>query len=218
MTGAKMSGEPAVVAQEVEFTMEAKQKMNCAIRGPIPELYFCSDMKGYGWCFRKGDLLNVGLGRADPHALSAHVTGFLDFLKATGRITFRVPALHGHAYLLNGTSTRTTVDDGLLLVGDAAGLAHPQSGEGILPAIESGLLAAKSIVAADGSFERRRLEGYRVGLASRPQSSMSNAGRFLPSSWMGVVGRNLLKTQWFVRGVVLGQWFLGPGMDVGGRA
>jgi flavin-dependent dehydrogenase len=176
-------------------------------------LYFCSDMKGYGWCFRKGDLLNVGLGRADPHRLSAHVAGFLEFLKSTGRIAFNVPALHGHAYLLNGTSTRITVGDGLLLVGDAAGLAHPQSGEGILPAIESGLLAAKSIVAAGGVYEKQRLDAYRGRLADRPQSWVSNAGRFVPSSWVGAVGRNLLKTRWFVREVVLGQWFLGPGAE-----
>ena len=57
-----------------------------------------------------------------------------------------------------GADTRTlapgrrpvTVGDGVMLVGDAAGLAYPQSGEGIRPAVESGLLAASAIVGAGG--------------------------------------------------------------------
>jgi hypothetical protein len=35
----------------------------------MPELYFCL-IKGYGWCFLKQNVLNVGLGRLDPHGLS----------------------------------------------------------------------------------------------------------------------------------------------------
>ena len=208
LLGAKRSSEAAVVAQETEFEMDARQSAGCSIRKEIPELYFCSDMKGYGWCFRKGDFLNVGLGRFDPHGLPSHVTGFLQFLKATGRITFEVPPLHGHAYLLNGTSTRTIVSDAALLIGDAAGLAHPQSGEGILPAVESGLLAAKAIVASHGTYEKWRLDEYQTLLAGRRESWASDAGRYIPSALIKVLARGLLKTQWFVRGVVLDKWFL----------
>src|SRR3569833_1101145 len=35
-----------------------------------PELYFCADLQGYGWIFRKGDYLNIGLGREDNHHLT----------------------------------------------------------------------------------------------------------------------------------------------------
>jgi len=62
--------------------------------------------------------------------------------------------LRCHAYLLYGTSTRNIVGD--LMAGDAAGLAYPQRGERIRPAVESGLLAARSILAANGSYERQR--------------------------------------------------------------
>src|SRR5208282_6226546 len=65
--------ESPVVAQEVEFEMDTPQRLGCRVERQTPELYFCRDMKGYGWCFRKGDFLNVGLGRADPHHLPAHV-------------------------------------------------------------------------------------------------------------------------------------------------
>jgi geranylgeranyl reductase family protein len=201
LLGGKENGESPVVAQEVEFEMDTSQLAGCRIQGDFPELYFCSDMKGYGWCFRKGDVLNVGLGRADPHHLPAHVAGFLKFLKSAGRISFDVPPLHGHAYLLNGASTRSVAGDGYALAGDAAGLAFLQSGEGILPAVESGLLAASSILARD-------FGSYRAALAPPPRSFLMNIGSSLPSLLVGLLGRNLLKTRWFVRDVVVNDWFL----------
>jgi geranylgeranyl reductase family protein len=208
LTGAKRNNEAAVVAQEVEFEMDGSQLAGCRIRKDTPELYFCSDMKGYGWCFRKGDILNVGLGRADPRGLPAHVGGFLKFLKSAGRISFDLPPLNGHAYLLNGESTRMSVGDGVLLIGDAAGLAHPQSGEGILPAIESGLLAARTIVAAQGEYHGQRLDAYRAFLAGPKEPWVSHAGRHLPSPLINLLARGLLKTRWFVREIVVNTWFL----------
>lgn len=193
LVGGKKPGEPAVVAQEVEFEMDPAQQTACRVQSETPELYFCPDMKGYGWCFRKGNVMNIGLGRADPHTLTAHVANFLQFLKSTGRITFEIPPMHGHAYLLEGTSTRTVVSDGVLLIGDAAGLAYPQSGEGIRPAVESGLSAAKDILA-------NRLSDYRT---PKPQP-----WRHVPSALIGPAARLLLTTNWFVRNVVLDTWFL----------
>jgi menaquinone-9 beta-reductase len=208
LVGGKKGGEPAVVAQETEFEMDAHQLAGCRVRKDTPELYFCSDMKGYGWCFRKGNLLNIGLGRADPHRLSAHVAAFLQFLKSSGRIAFDVPSLQGHAYLLDGTSTRTIVGEGVLLIGDAAGLAYPQSGEGIWPAVESGLLAARNIVAAHGLYDRQRLHTHHA-LSSSPRRSWGmSVCRHLPSPLIGLFARSLLRTRWFVREVVLNGWFL----------
>lgn len=213
LTGARPQGERAVVAQEIEFEMDDRQQAACTIRREIPELYFCSDMKGYGWCFRKGNFLNVGLGRMDPHRLKEHVAAFLRFLKDTGRFGSDLTAIFpGHAYLLYGVSERPPVDRGLLLVGDAVGLAYKQSGEGIRPAIESGLLAARAIVAAQGDYSRTRLEDYAASLARRFGASggdwASRAGEHLPSSWIGAVGRALLGTGWFTRSVVIDRWFL----------
>jgi geranylgeranyl reductase family protein len=195
------SQESPVVAQEVEFELNASQREGCRIREETPELYFCRDMKGYGWCFRKGDWLNVGLGRADSHHLPAHVTGFLAFLKSSGRLSFDVPKLHGHAYLLHGASTRTIAGDNYLLIGDAAGLASFQSGEGILPAVESGVRAARSILT-------HNLDSYREMLSCPEESGLMRTARSLPSPLIGFLARKLLNTRWFVRDVVLEQWFL----------
>ena len=151
--------------------MTSHQAANCSIRPEVPELYFCPDMKGYGWCFRKQNFLNVGLGRLDPHGLPRYVGDFVEFLKSNRKIGFELPApMQGHAYLLYGGNKRTIVGDGILLVGDAAGVAYSQSGEGIRPAIESGLLAASAIIAA-----WRKVHSYRFG--ELPQSPYGAVGR-----------------------------------------
>ena len=75
--------------------------------------------------------------------------------------------LHGHAYLLADSSPREPIGDGVLLIGDSAGLAEPHSGEGIRPAVESGILAARTIQKANGHYHRENLESYRHGLEAR---------------------------------------------------
>ena len=183
------------------------------MRAEIPELYFCPDMKGYGWCFRKGNVLNVGLGRMDSHGLARHVGNFLCFLRQQER--FRIestPPMRGHAYLLYGRTPRNVVDEGVLLIGDAAGLAYARSGEGIRPAIESGLLAARAIAVADGRYSLERLGLYRDLLVKRFGKTESHwamrIGSHLPVGAITFLARRLLSQEWFTRGLVLDRWFL----------
>ena len=213
LSGSKSPGENAVVAQETEFEMDARQSASCAVRREVPELYFCADLKGYGWCFRKENFLNIGLGRMDPHRLTEHVAAFLKFLRASGRVAFDVPAsLLGHAYLLYGSTRRKLASDGLLLIGDAAGLAYSQSGEGIRPAIESGLLAAQAILSADGKYNHEAPENYKRLLVQRFGNTgddwMTRIGRRLPAGVISSIGRRLLNARWFAREVVINRWFL----------
>ncbi|MCE9618762.1 MAG: NAD(P)/FAD-dependent oxidoreductase [Planctomycetes bacterium] len=200
--------EPAVVAKEIEFEMTPEQTRDCKAKADTPELYFCRDLKGYGWCFRKGAYLNIGLGREDNHRLPEQLESFCRFLKQRGRIPQDMPDhFHGHAYLLHGHSVRKQIDDGLLLVGDAAGLAYPQSGEGIRPAVESGLMAAETIVAANGDYRQEKLQMYADKLRERFGKGATSSGAgpaFLRNSIAGF----LLGTKWFTRHVVLDRWFL----------
>ena len=153
-----------VAAQEVEFALEDRAAAACTVRPELPELYFMDDLRGYGWAVRKGAFLNVGLGRQDSRDLGAHVGRFLDFLQARGALPAGSPRkLRGHAYLLYGLSPRPLVGDRLLLVGDAAGLADPRSGEGIRPAIESGLLAAAVVLRSAGGYESGRAHAVSKG-------------------------------------------------------
>jgi menaquinone-9 beta-reductase len=207
--GAKLGAdEPAISAKEIEFEMDQLQRYECQVRGDTPELYFCRDLKGYGWCFRKGDHLNIGLGREDNHRLSEQLEHFCGFLKQRSRIPQHIPDhFHGHAYLLYGHSVRKQLDDGMLLVGDAAGLAYPQSGEGIRPAVESGLMAAATILEAQGDYRRQQLLPYASRLVARfgDAASSGSVGSIFLRNLLAV---KLLDNKWFTRHVVLDRWFL----------
>jgi len=209
--GAKGQSETAVAAQEIEFEMNPRQKAECRVDGDLPELYFTPDLKGYGWVFRKGDYLNIGLGREDKHRLSAHVEAFREFLANAGRIPRDLPGkFKGHAYLLYPHARRAPVADGVLLIGDAAGLAYAQSGEGIRPAVESALLAAAVILNCGGDYSAPALRPYTDALESRfgkrdarPVADAKTIGRTrqLLAGW-------LLKSRWFSRNLLIRRWFL----------
>jgi geranylgeranyl reductase family protein len=206
--GAKLgASEPAVAAKEIEFEMDAEQAAGCRIRADTPELYFCRDFKGYGWCFRKGDYLNIGLGREGR--LSEQLKDFCDFLRQRGRIPGNIPdKFHGHAYLLYGHSRRKLLDDGVLLIGDAAGLAYPESGEGIRPAVESGLIAAAAVAEAEEDYRRQRLLIYTNRLKARFGPEAAAAGEMMPKFLRNMLAGALLRSRWFTRRVVLDRWFL----------
>jgi len=200
-----------ISAQEVEFRIDPREAASFNVAPEHPELYFCPDLKGYGWCFRKQDYLNVGFGRLDSRALPKASAEFVDFLKARHTIPATASwRWHGHAYLVAEPVSRHAVGDGVMLVGDAAGLAYPQSGEGIRPAIESGLMAASTIVKADGRYTRDRLGSYEAGF--RRRVSTSSVGRVLsrvvPDAMPAALARPFLGSPWFVRHVVLNRWFL----------
>ncbi len=207
----RCSPEMVVAAQEIEFEMTPEQSVCCPVEADVPELYFCRDLAGYGWIFRKGNWLNVGLGREDGHHLPAHVEEFRELLIAMGRLPPDMPdGFHGHAYLLYTSATRPVVDDGLLLVGDAAGLAYSHSGEGIRPAAESALVAARVIEAARGDFSREALDAYRVALERRFGTRRIRGGQIMGrAGWLKrAVAARLLATEWFARRVVIDRWFL----------
>jgi flavin-dependent dehydrogenase len=212
LLGVRRHGDgPLVVAQEIEFAMSPRQQAACLIEPEIPLLRFCDDLRGYGWCFRKGDFLNVGLGRLDRHRLSEHVARFCRGLTREGLLAEDCPKnFRGHAYLVYEHSPRPLLDDGVLLIGDSAGMAYSQSGEGIRPAIESGLMAGEVILAAQGDYRRETLEAYRRMLAARFGKRCARPTTFspIPERWRQPVGRGLLTSRWFVRRVLLERWFL----------
>lgn len=196
-----------VGAQEIEYRLASASESS--VDPEIPELYFCEDLEGYGWCFRKGDYLNIGLGRIAGRGLAEALARFVRWLKEVGRIAADPPQnWRGHSYLLTGAG-RKIVGDGVLLAGDAAGIAWPQSGEGIRPAIESGILAAEAIAGAKGRYAESDLAPYAKAIASR-----FNDGSIVPRvasaapALARALGRRALSVEWFVRHVVLERWFL----------
>ncbi|MCG6923038.1 MAG: NAD(P)/FAD-dependent oxidoreductase [Acidobacteria bacterium] len=198
---------PVVVAREIEYRLQGAALERCRVDGGRPELDFCRDLEGYGWCFRKGDYLNVGLGRRNPRALGRHVAAFVEWLVGEGRLEPPPEkGWRGHAYRLRAGRPPRPVADGALLVGDAAGLAFSTSGEGILPAMQSGRLAARAILEAGGEYSEKRLRGYVRQLDAK--LGLPPQRRGLPAPIARLAGAALLASPWFTRRVVLDGWFL----------
>jgi flavin-dependent dehydrogenase len=205
-------GEIVVGAQEFEVRMTPRQAERSPVRGDTPQLYFCPDLSGYAWVVRKGDWLNVGIGRRGPHHLAGHFERFLADRVRDGVLDEDLARAraHGHAYLLYPDAARPLVAEGARLVGDAAGLAYPESGEGIRPAIESALLAAEAIQACRGQYARDRLEAYGEKVRGRFGARRSRAGAAAAGAGplKQLAAALLMRTRWFTREIVTRHWFL----------
>ncbi|MCK8817453.1 geranylgeranyl reductase family protein [Natroniella sulfidigena] len=99
--------------------------------------------KGYGWIFPKQDCLSVGIGSYKTGvSLKESLKKYLVGEKITG---YQEIKAKGHPIPVGGVKRRLN-DDSCLLVGDAAGLADPLSGEGIFYALKSGKVASQVII------------------------------------------------------------------------
>jgi geranylgeranyl reductase family protein len=97
---------------------------------------------GYAWVFPKGDHVNVGVGgwQSEGPRLRERLRELCD---AYGIDEAEVRDLRGHRLPMRGASRRQ-VEGRVLLVGDAAGLVDPLSGDGMYEVFVSGRLAAEA--------------------------------------------------------------------------
>jgi len=125
-------------------------------RSHIAHLFFgFHSLKGYAWYVPKGNgFLNLGLGgisnyfRASKSSLSTHFKWFLADLVSRRLLDEKTKnelTTSGHGYYLFSPQENIKQDN-CFLVGDSAGLATLDLGEGIGPAVESGLMAANDIL------------------------------------------------------------------------
>jgi geranylgeranyl reductase family protein len=211
MLNGTTSDRPLVIAQEAEFPIDLREIDRWPIAPERPELYFSRDLDGYGWCLRKEQHVNVGFGCLSRRKFPVARAAFVAFLRRIGRVPDEDSwRWRGHAYYLSAPARRRVVEAGVVLAGDAAGLAYPQSGEGIRPAIESGLMAASAILDSNGEYSVERLALYerklhdRFGLGRRTSVTWPN----VPASLSAALGRWLLRRPQFVRQIVIDRWFL----------
>ncbi|MEI2766334.1 MAG: geranylgeranyl reductase family protein [Dermatophilaceae bacterium] len=151
-------------------------------------------MPGYGWLFPLGDgRTNVGLGILDTSAAFGQtdykdvMRRWVDTLADAWSLT---PDVEGGpirgAALPMGFNRTPLYADGLLLVGDAAGMVNPFNGEGIDYALQAGRVSAEVIVQAlarDGAAARER------ALAAYPRIMKDQLGGYF------TLGR------WFARAI-----------------
>jgi len=164
--------EAVVVTRESETRVGASLLRELTSRCGTPELFAEPDFRGYGWYFTKGDFLNVGIGCiGDGRDLHRRCAAMLDRLHADGRLPvgLELEPFRGHAYAVRVDHPRRIAGDGFLLVGDAAGLARGVSGEGIGPAVESGVFAAEAVLArgSGGAAGHGLARAYTERIATR---------------------------------------------------
>lgn len=140
-------------------------------------LDFGAVARGYGWIFPKRDHLNVGVFSVyppkDPRKTLGAFMDLYDVLRSYRKIEYMGSAIPLPS--LNGVYHR----DGVLLVGDAAGLAESFYGEGIYFAIKSAVLAHRAL-SASGNASREELYTrlVRREIAPELQYSLLNARMF----------------------------------------
>jgi geranylgeranyl reductase family protein len=205
--GAKPGEEKAVAAQEAEFEMTEAEAAQCALAEGWVDLSFARDLEGYGWCVRKGRWLNAGFGTLKHADLKRLLERYQAELRRRGILPQgREMTLHGHAYLLRSLARRPMSGEGALLAGDAAGLAEDSSGEGILPAVVSGLLAAEAILAA--GLRPERLDGAAYAAAVERELGPRGRGR-KGASWLERLAAPLaFRSADFVRKEIIEKRFL----------
>src|SRR5437899_5792664 len=205
--------EEVVIAQESETRLPSDRVEALGALFEAPELYVEPDLTGYGWYFPKADVLNIGIGCVvGPGVdLPRRRDALVHALRAAGRLPVDLPLepFRGHAYVVRRRAPRRLAGDRFCLVGDAAGLARDLSGEGIGPAIKSGILAAEAVEArlrTGAGFE-----AYAAAIVRRYGTGETGwLGRQLariPDSWARVFVRAILNTEATRRHGVFGRLF-----------
>ncbi len=134
-----------IVALEEEFPIEWRDN-KCRL------WFFDHGLPGYAWYVPKaGGYLNIGVGgnasvlKKRGSSIQEHWGYLVEKLRDKGLVPDREFHPEGYVYYLRGT--QDLVQDGnVFLIGDAFGLATLDMGEGIGPAVQSGLLAAEAIL------------------------------------------------------------------------
>ena len=127
---------------------------------------------GYGWIFPKGDHANVGVGGWEEHAprLRAELARLC---AAHGFAPETLYALRGYRLPLRRRGDRAARGRAVV-VGDAAGLVDPLSGDGIYEAFLSAKLAAETVLELLAG-RTSTLEPYSTALEQRLASQLSTS-------------------------------------------
>jgi flavin-dependent dehydrogenase len=148
---------------------------------------------GYGWLFPKGDHVNIGAGgwKYTAPTLRARLD---QVTRHYGFAPHQLAGLRGH-HLPVRRPGAPIAGGRVALVGDAAGLVDPLSGEGIYAAIASGAAAARHALAAiDG--RARDLRGYereivrRLGPELRASSRLQDVFNLAPPVYVALLRRS----------------------------
>ena len=120
------------------------------------EIYYGTMDIGYGWVFPAQDSVVVGVGNlSEGLSEKATVASFYSFID---KVAYPSNIRPRGAYLPSGQSVVLGVPnrENIYLLGDAAGLIDPFTGEGIYYAFQSAQIAAETVLSGESTYS-----GYR---------------------------------------------------------
>src|SRR5437773_5119472 len=148
---------------------------------------------GYGWVFPKQEHLNLGVG-AWKYAGFTLRPKLTELCRRYGFDPSRLENLRGHHLPLR-TSRSPIASGPIALVGDAAGLIDPLSGEGIHMAFASGRLAAANAMRYLAG-ETTSMAGYELSVDAKLQPELDISRRlqelfhFAPPPYLALMRRS----------------------------
>jgi digeranylgeranylglycerophospholipid reductase len=149
----------------------------------VTRIYFDSEyVGGYGWFFPKGNLANVGVALHAGLPLSRALAHFLDRLSIDRSTIVRRTA----GWVPSGGALGCTWRDNIILVGDAAGQAHPITGAGVAHACLCGQLAGRAAARAALRGDLDLLGEYETDWRDFLGGVLRHASdkrRFLDATW-----------------------------------
>ena len=137
--------------------------------------------------FQKGRTANVGMGIIPQKTslLSNLMNDFLNRLVDSKRLS-GIDIVGKTGGSIPASNPRQTVFGNILLVGDAAGHAHPITGAGILNAVIGGEIAGRIAAEAVARGDLRYLENYEIEWRETFGKSLSYGAfkrEFLEENW-----------------------------------
>ena len=148
---------------------------------------------GYGWVFPKGDHLNVGVG-AWKYAGFTLRPKLFELARRHGFAKSSIESLRGHHLPVRVPGSPISRGR-VAVVGDAAGLVDPLSGEGIHMAFASGQLAAQEALRIL-SGEAADMSGYEAAVDRELQTELTVSRRlqelftFAPPPYLAIMRRS----------------------------
>lgn len=141
----------------------------------IVDLAWSDNNNGYSWIFPKSDYLSIGLGTFSSK-LPGIKSRLENYLKYRGLEKLKPTILKGHPIPANGNVQRILHSERGVVVGDAAGLVDPLTGEGIHYALLSGKIAGEEIATAL-SLGKRELGEYSRKINNAISKKLKTAAR-----------------------------------------
>ena len=178
------AGEPALRAWDATLALDL---------GGIPG--------GYGWVFPKADHLNLGVG-GWRYLAGGFRSKLSRYAHAHGIPVSQLRNVRGHHLPVRRPGSPPARGP-VLLLGDAAGLIDPLSGEGIYAAILSGSAAAQALLAAGAgpqtaALYTREVE-ERLGPELRDSSRLQDVFNLMPPAYFEILRRSDRLWTWLCR-------------------